>query len=314
MIRRLNLAQPSKKQEAFIHPRYWGNWLLVALLWCLAQLPFAVAMACGRGLGHLARGLMKSRQRVVLTNLKLCFPQMPEPERVQLMRETFTSFGQGVVAAAISWWGSDKYLKKLTYRVTGVEHLQACVATKQPAMLISPHLYTLEIGGRILSQYVPFGVFYQHQSSHFFDQFMRRKREAYFSHVIDRRNLKQFMRLVQQGELLSYAPDQDFGPINSVFAPFFNVPTATASSTARIAKRCQAKLMFFNCLITKHGFEVIISPVLEQFPTGDAVADATTINAKIEEVILTDKSNYMWLHKRFKTRPEGEKNVYAASQ
>lgn len=303
------MARKIDKKPSFAHPRYWGNWLVVGVLWCLGKLPFHWAMACGRGLGWLACRVMKSRQRVVLTNLQLCFPQLSVAARYELMQQTFAAFGQGIVGAAIAWWGCATYIKKLTH-ITGIEHLQHAVANKEPTVLIYPHLYTLEIVGRILSQYVPVSVMYQHQSSAFFDHLMLSKRAVYLEHVIDRRNIKQYVRLLQQGHLMSYAPDQDFGPTNSVFAPFFEVPTATATSTARIVGRCNAKVLFLNCVVTRQGFSVTVSPPITNFPTGDAVLDATTINANIEKIILTDISNYMWLHKRFKTRPEGAASVY----
>jgi KDO2-lipid IV(A) lauroyltransferase len=112
-----------------------------------------------------------------------------------------------------------------------------------------------------------------------------------------------------------YAPDQDFGPKHSVYAPFFNVPAATITATSRFAKLNDSPILMF----THHrchddsGYELELFPVIENFPSGDDVQDATRINQELEKGILKDPSQYMWVHRRFKTHPEGKNFLYRHS-
>lgn len=288
--------------------RFWRHWPILWVLWLVSKLPFSVAMALGKGLGLLAHGLMKSRRRIGLVNLALCFPKLSEAERVALMRENFICFGRGLISTTIAWWGSASRLKKLTLSVKGLEHIDPNKGT----MFINPHLYTVEIGGRMIADNIPFAAVYQRQSSEFFDLLIKQRRLQHFTQVIERSRLKSFMKALTQGENIAYLPDQDFGRKNSVFAPFFNVPTATATATARIAEKTQAQVVFIHATIDmqRKGFELTVTPALKDYPSGDPVADAARINHEIEKIIEPNIANYMWLHKRFKTRPDGMPSVY----
>ena len=299
-------------KSLFWQPRYWLGWFSIGILWSLAKLPYRVAMAVGVVLGYLGMWILSSRRRIVRVNLKLCFPDYSVQQRAKLLRATFRAFGQGVVEAAIAWWGSNAYVHKLTYRITGLSILQDAIAAGDNIILIAPHLYTLEIGGRILGQAIPIGIIYQAASSQFFDHLIRTKRFRFFNKLIERDNLKSFIKAVNNKERIIYLPDQDFGEHNSVFAPFFNVPTATATATARIVKMTKAKLIFIYCLRhqDKQQYEVVIEEPLQNFPSGDDLKDASTINQNIEEIVKLQPENYMWVHRRFKTRPAGESDVY----
>ncbi len=294
------------------HPRYWLGWLSIAILWGFAKLPYRMAMAAGVILGYLGMWLLSSKRHIVRVNLKLCFPEYSLKQREKLLRDTFKAFGKGVVEAAIAWWGSAAYVEKLSYRIKGLAILQKAIKDKENIILITPHLYTLEIGGRILGQAVPVGSVYQAASNQFFDRLIKTKRHQIFNKLIERDNLKSFLRAVKNKEMIIYLPDQDFGEKNSVFAPFFNVPTATATATARIAKMTEAKIIFIYCrrYEDRKQYEVVITEPLENFPTDDEIKDATIINQTIEEIIRLQPENYMWVHRRFKTRPAGEQSLY----
>ena len=296
----------------FWQPRYWLGWFSVGILWCLAKLPYRVAMGAGVVLGYLGMWLLSSRRHIVRVNLELCFPHYSVAQREKLLRDTFKSFGKGVVEAAIAWWGSDEYLHKLTYRITGLSILQNAIKAGDNIILIAPHLYTLEIGGRILGEAVSIGIVYQAASNQFFDHLIKTKRLSFFNKLIERDNLKSFLKAVKNKERIIYLPDQDFGEQNSVFAPFFKVPTATATATARIAKMTKAKMIFIYCLRhqDQQQYEVVIEEPLQNFPSDDELKDATIINENIEAVIKRQPENYMWVHRRFKTRPAGESDVY----
>lgn len=301
-----------KNSHRLWQPKYWLLWLLIALLWLIARLPLRWAMKFGAALGTLARWLMSSRVKVVLTNLRLCFPDKTDAEREVIMRQTFVNFGRGIIVAAIAWWSSKRRIERLTVAIEGLSVLQQCYQQKRGVILFLPHLFTIEICGRIVADKIPLDAVYQPQTSHFFDQLIKQARENHYHRLINRDILKQLLYALKQREIIIYLPDQDFGRSNSVFAPFFGVATATAKATLRLVKPDDVELVFMSCSYSEkdNGFVVKISQPLTPFPTGDAVADATTINQYIEQIVLQDISNYMWLHKRFKTRPEGEANVY----
>lgn len=173
------MRKRSSNNNVFWQPRYWLPWCGMGGLWLMAKLPYRVAMVLGNALGLLARKFWSSRRRIVLTNLALCFPHYSLKQRQQLMRLTFRALGRGLVEAAIAWWGSPQYLEKLTRGITGLSILTEKIKAKQNVLLVSPHLYTLEIGGRILGEALPVGIVYQASSSLFFAHLIKKKR-AFF--------------------------------------------------------------------------------------------------------------------------------------
>jgi len=298
--------------SVFWQPRYWLAWCGVAILWLIAKLPYRLAMRLGNCLGVLAMKLLPSRRRIILTNLALCFPHDSLQQRQRLMNLTFRALGRGLVEAAIAWWGSPHYIDRLTRGISGLSILEEKITAKENVLLISPHLSTLEIGGRILGKILPVGIVYQPSSSLFFAHLIKKKRAAFFVKQIEKKNLKSFIRVVKNNTPIIYLPDQDFGQRNSVFVPFFGVPTATATATRRIAQLTAAQVLFIYCLPNKDnkGYEVVIRDSLANFPSDDALQDANRINHCIEEIVKLHRENYMWMHRRFKTRPPGEVSVY----
>ena len=306
------VVKQSADNKIFWQPRYWLAWCGIAILWLVAKLPYRLAMISGNSLGLLTMKLLPSRRRIVLTNLALCFPHYSRQQCQQLMRLTFRALGRGLVEAAIAWWGSPRYIDKLTYNISGLSMLKEKIAAKQRVLLVSPHLYTLEIGGRIIGDALSVGIVYQVSSNLFFHHLIEKKRAAFFTQQIRRGNLKSFFKAIKNNLPIIYLPDQDFGPRNSIFASFFGVSTATATATARIAELTQAQVMFIYCLPRKdkRGYEVVIKEPLANFPSDDALQDANHINHCIEEIVKLQPENYMWVHRRFKTRPPGEEWVY----
>ena len=289
------------KQPSLAAPRYWGSWAGVAVLWLLAQLPLSAACAVGRGIGNLMFQVIRSRRRVVDINLALCFPQYSPEQRAALVKATFRSAGQGILESVWAWFASTRRLSRVPFRMSGIEYLRASDTTG--VLLLFPHLTTLEIAGRLTALHTPLSVVYQRASNPVFDRLIAHSRQRYYKQVINRANLRTFLHALQAKETVVYLPDQDFGRENSVFAPFFGVPTATATATARIVERTSVPLIVGSCVREtvdgRLGYSVVFTPITPPFPTGDAVADATAINREVERVALLQPENYFWLHKRF---------------
>ena len=299
------------KAGDYLAPRFWPMWIVIGLLRLVAVLPYSAAMGIGRMLGNLVYHLSRTRRAVVDTNLELCFPEKSRAEREQIKRETYRNFGVALIEMAICWWWSDRRLRPLV-EIRGKEHLDAVLAAGKGAILLSGHFTSLEIGGRLLSMYLPFQTIYRTQRNALFDSFLYTRRSSYLQRVVSRKDMRQLMRGIREGIPTWYAPDQDFRRERNVFAPFMGVPAATITAGSRLAEATGAAMLPYYPQRRRDGsgYLLIIGEPLENFPSGDEVADATAINASIGEFVRMDPGNYMWIHERFKTRPPGEAPIY----
>ncbi|MEO1751932.1 lipid A biosynthesis acyltransferase [Thiofaba sp. EF100] len=293
---------------AWLSPRQWPLAFGLGLLWLAAQLPLPLAQGFGRGLGLLAWAVLPSRRRIVRQNLALCFPALDEAERHRLERASFASAGMGLIEGGIAWWGR---AERLPVRYEGLEHLTAARAEGRGVLLLGAHFTALEMGGRLMALKVPMNTVYKAAKNPHFDAVMRARRARYFGELIANDNLRGMLKVLKEGGICWYGADQDFGPEASVFAPFFGVPTATLTLTSKIVERSQAKVVFIypERLPRAQGYVMHLVPVPE-IPSGDVVADATVYNALIERFARHRPADYFWLHRRFKTRPEGVSSPY----
>lgn len=298
---------------AFLHPRYWLLWLGLALLWLLTQLPYVFLLALGRGLGRIMLYLAGSRRHIVRRNLELCFPHLSEPEREQLLRENFASMGIAFFEMAMSWWWPKKRLSKLL-KVQGLEHLQAAQEQNQGVILMAIHFTTLEIGAALLGQRHTIDGMYRAHNNPVFDYVQRRGRERHNadSRAIEREDVRGMLKVLRQGRAIWYAPDQDYGPKQSLFVPLFGVPAATVTATSKFAKlgRAQVVPMTQTRLPHAQGYLIKIEPALSNFPGASDEEDCLRLNQWVEQAISQQPEQYLWAHRRFKTRPEGEAKLY----
>ncbi len=296
----------------YLAPRYWLTWLGLALLWLLGKLPFPLIMALGSAIGRLVYWLLPSRRHVVRTNLRLCFPALSDIEREQLVKRNFAATGIAALEGGLSWWGSERALRR-RYHIEGLEHIEAAKAAGKGVLLIGGHFVTLEMSGHLLAFHDDtVNPIYKPASNPLFNAVMVNSRKRLFDDLLENADMRTIIRALKKQKVVWYAPDQDFGRHSTVFAPFFGVPTATLTTTARLAKLSGAVLLPFYSQRTagNRGYEVKILPPLEGFPSGDDVADATRLNRVLEELIALAPEQYLWAHKRFKTRPAGEPHRY----
>lgn len=302
-------SEPSTLQ--LLAPRYWPTWLLLGLGWLAARLPYRVQMALGRVLGRLLFRLAGRRKRIAQINLELCFPELDATGQHDLLKRHFLSLGIGVVETAMSWWTPAARLQRL-YQLEGLEHLQAALARGKGVILLSAHFTTLEIGGRLLARKAPFHVLYRTHKNPVFERVMRRARERHFDKAIARDDMRGFLKSLKASMPVWYAPDQNYGKEHSVFVDFFGVPAATITATHRLAKISGAPVVpFFPLRLPgDSGYRLTLLPALDHFPTDDAVADTRRINALIEEAVRSAPEQYLWVHRRFKTRPGDAARFY----
>ncbi len=295
----------------FINPVYWFTWLGLGLLYLSTLLRYEQMLKLGTALGWLSYILMPSRRRITRTNIRLVFPQLDKKAITQLVKQSFYSASIAVLESAWAWWGSDDKIKPLL-RVEGVEHLEAARQLGKGVMLLGGHYTTLEISGRLLSYFCKAYPTYKRAHNDLFELYMTRGRRNIHKGVVRSTDMRSMIRLLKENEIVWYAPDQDFGMHVSVFAPFMGVQTATLTLTARLAARSGAAVVPYASqrLPGNKGYVLRFDPMLQNFPSNDDVLDATAVNAAIEKNVRLAPAQYLWGHRRFKTRPRGEPQLY----
>jgi KDO2-lipid IV(A) lauroyltransferase len=283
----------------------------VFIFWLIHFLPFRVIVAIGNGLGILLYPLAAERRRVGMINLGLCFPEMSDDARKKLVRDHFKMFCRGLIERSILWWSSAERINSLI-RVEGVEHFEAI--KDKPSILLTPHFVGMDAGGQWIAQHTDTVCMYANQKNRYLTELLLKKRARFRDqHLYSRQEgLRPILKGVRKGMPFVYPPDQDQGIKDGAFIPFFGVPAATMTSLPRIAQMTGAKIVpsITRLLPGGEGYVLTFYPAWENYPSGDDVADARRMNAFIEDRIREMPEQYFWLHKRFKTRPEGEARFY----
>ncbi len=297
----------------FLHPRFWLLWLGLGVLWLLVQLPYPVLLRLGRWLGALMYRFAGSRRHIARRNLELCFPELSVTEREYLLRQNFASTGIAFFEMAMSWWWPHKRLQRLVH-IDGLEHLQQASREEQGVILMAIHFTTLEIGAALLGQHHTIDGMYRAHKNPAFDYVQRKGRERHNADAIaiEREDVRTMIRHLRQGRAIWYAPDQDYGAKQSLFVPLFGVPAATVTATTSFARLGRARLITMRQtrLPRARGYLLQIEPAWQDFPGENEEQDCLRINQWVEQAIQAHPEQYLWSHRRFKTRPEGEAKVY----
>jgi KDO2-lipid IV(A) lauroyltransferase len=297
-------------QRSFFGPRYWFTWLSLGFLKLIAHLPMRVNFVLGRGLGWLFFHLIPSRKRIADTNIRLCFPELDESAREQMVRRIIESCGISIFESAMALWGPAKRLRSC-HSISGLEHLQAAKAAGRGVLLVGCHMTSLDICGRILALHTKFDVLYRQDPNPLLAYMLVKAREDFNGESIISVETRKLVRNLRAGRVVWYASDQDYGIKHSIFAPFFGIPAATVPGTGRFAKLGNAQVMMFSHYRESNGhYRIEISAPWGNFPTGDDIVDCAHANKMIESVIRKKPEQYLWVHRRFKTRPAGEPAFY----
>ncbi|HEY0210270.1 LpxL/LpxP family Kdo(2)-lipid IV(A) lauroyl/palmitoleoyl acyltransferase [Acerihabitans sp.] len=297
---------------SYMHPRYWLLWLGLGVLYLLVQLPYPLLLRLGGRMGLLSMRFLKRRVSIAKRNLELSFPAV-EPEQIRLkLADNFSSLGMGLMETGMAWFWSDRRIKKWI-DVVGLENLDAPSGEKNGVIVIGVHFMTLELHFRILGHCKPMTVMYRPHNSKIMELVQKWGRSRSGNSLVSRKKLVCMVHTLKRGGVVWFAPDQDNGPKGSVFVPFFGVDrTATTNGTFTIAKLARPKLV--SAVVIRKpdrmGYQLIISPELQNFPYDDSLAAANYVNRVIETEIMKAPGQYLWLHRRFKTRPMGEKSLY----
>lgn len=298
-------------KASFLSPRHWLAWVGTGVIWLIGRLPFPLWRALGRGLGRLTLLVRNQRRRVAERNIALCFPELDAAQQRALLDEYMRDIGMMLIEFCVGWMASDSAIRRIPVQVEGLEHIEAARARGQGILLVDGHFSHLELCGRMLAQRVGVAAMYRRMDSPVLDWVVLRARLHYIEAMIEREDLRDTVRLLREGGTLWYAPDQDMRGKQRIFAPFFGVPAATIPATHHLARLSGACVIpFFHRRLDDGSYALRVEAPLEGVPSDDVQADTTAVNAAIERMVREAPAQYLWLHKRFKTRPQGEPPVY----
>jgi KDO2-lipid IV(A) lauroyltransferase len=293
-----------------------GAHALLGLVWALHFLPMAWIDALGHGLGALLHRFGGARRRVALVNVALCLPELGAAAREALVREHFGWLGRSLIERAVLWHARPSRLKRLI-RIEG----DVGFASRHdgPVMWLVPHFLALEVAGaatqlfqdrRVMDVYTP-------QSNPVFDTALLRGRGRFGQAEFLRRDegARAMVRAIRRGLVFFNAPDMDFGLRDAAFVPFFGQPAATLLAPSRLARSLGMKVQPVVAEMRPggEGWVVRFLPPWEGWPSQDAEhaeADAAAMNRWIEAEVRRLPAQYFWVHKRFKSRPEGARSPY----
>ena len=292
-------------------PRTWPSWIGIGVLVALARLPWPLQRRLGRGLGFVLRGLLRTRRDVAARNLALCFPELDDGACKALLHAHFAALGIGVFEFARAWWGSIAPLRR-DVRIDGLEHLAATRADGRGVIVVSGHFTTLEVCGRLLCDHVPLAGMYRPYPQPAMEWAVLRGRARYAAAMFAKQDVRGVVRHLKRGGLLWYAPDQDPSRGDSVHVPFFGQPAHSLTSTHQLARLSGAAVVLFEHARMDDGsYHLRLWPAFEGFPSSDATADTARVMAGIETMVRHAPAQYLWIHRRFKRRPEGVADPYA---
>jgi Kdo2-lipid IVA lauroyltransferase/acyltransferase len=290
-----------------------GARILLATLWLLHWLPLGAQALLGRGLGVLLHAFAGTRRRIALRNIALCFPEQSQLQHERLARAHFRWLGRSIIERGLLWYASPERLRRLIH-VEGEVHLAE--QSERPVMWLVPHFMALDVAGAavLLFQKRRGISIYQEQSNSVMDAAIRRGRLRLGNAEIFPRDesAKALLRAIRRGDAFFNLPDMDFGERDAAFVPFFGIPAATLLAPSRLARALNMVVqpVLAETLPGGAGYRVRFMPAWTEFPTDDALADTAAMNRWIEAQIRAKPAQYLWVHKRFKTRPSGEPALY----
>ncbi|MFU2315661.1 kdo(2)-lipid IV(A) palmitoleoyltransferase [Rahnella sp. PCH160] len=297
---------------SFLHPRYWLTWFGLGVLFLLVQLPYPVLYRLGIWLGRTSMRFLKRRVSIARRNLQLCFPDLPAEQVEARIVSNFESLGMGLLETGMAWFWSDARVKRW-FDVTGLQNLKKAQENKQGVLVIGVHFMSLELGGRAMGLCQPMMAMYRPHNNKAMEFVQTWGRMRSNKAMLDRKDLRGMVHALKKGEAVWFAPDQDYGPRGSVFAPLFAVDQAATTSGTFMLARLAKPALVTVVLIRKpdgKGYELVIQPQLEDYPIDDEMAAAAYMNRVIEKEIMRAPDQYLWLHRRFKTRPAGAPSLY----
>lgn len=304
--------EPGEFYWAFLQPKYWGIWIAIVFLMILAILPWAIQHRLATVLGNIAFKRLKSRRKTTIRNLEVCFPEWSTEQVIENSRQVFIDQMIGVFETLNAWY-SPKWFKNRV-SIEGLEHIIQAQQQGKGVLLLGTHSTMLDAGGYLCAQFFEPDVVYRPQNNPLLDMLIYRCRATIYKAQIDHDDMRGLIRHLKDGDAIWYSPDQDFGLKQGVMAPFFGTPAATVTAHRRLLKISKAvaiPLYFYRDGDIKNPkYHVLIEPAVDPLPSEYELDDAIRVNKIIENQLRIAPTQYMWFHRRFKTRPQGYEKIY----
>ena len=294
----------------FIHPKYFSTWILILLMRVGVFIPFRLQVFLGKIIGKLIYPVMTELRKTAYSNISNCFPEKKQPQVTLLVKQHFEAIGISLFETANAYYASDRKIKKML-TINNEQHFTEALKKEGGIILLCSHFMPLMLGSRALLINHTIANIYRPQNNQLFDQVMVRGYVKNGAVMIKSTDTRSILKAINNSLPIWYAPDQDLGKNNSIFAPLFGIQTATTTATSRLAKNNNTRVIPYSFLRTKHGYEMSFDKPLKNYPSGDAIKDASKTNQILEKQILKNPEQYLWIHRRFKTRPDGEENFYS---
>ncbi|CCQ09925.1 Lipid A biosynthesis lauroyl acyltransferase [Pseudoalteromonas luteoviolacea B = ATCC 29581] len=298
---------------SYLAPKYWLTWFGVFILYFLSWLPQKVQFLLGKMLGKLVYRLLKKRRHIAEVNIKLCFPELSDQERTLLVKRNLEHTGIATFESSMAWWWPTWRVKRAMGSIKGIEHIDAAISNGKGVLLLVPHMLHLEMTGRILGLEKQGIGFYRPHNNPLMEFFMTRGRLRSNEFLIGKRDVKGLLKALKERKLCYYLPDQDYGRNRCEFVPFYAVKeTATTTGTLLFASSDNCETLSLTSRRDEKGkYHLEVLPALASFPSDNPKNDVTRVNQRIEQAIDLAPEQYMWVHRRFKTRPnESDPSFY----
>jgi lipid A biosynthesis lauroyl/palmitoleoyl acyltransferase len=297
---------------SLLHPKYFITWLGLGLFFVISLLPTPLRHGFGNKLGEIIYKRNGKRRNTVKTNLTIAFPDIDKKQRDDLALRHLQWYGCALIDYSVLFFASKKRLSKM-FEIRGQEHIDKALRDNRSVMILLAHSVMLEFAPAALgAQYDVFGS-YKNSKNAVLDWVIAKSRCRHVKYVISRdEGLRRLVKSLAPGKIMIFLPDEDLGEENAVFAPFFGKQKSTLTTTARIAKMAKAIALpafaYFDAVKSKYIIQIGLP--LDNYPSADAIVDATRLNQGLEKLIEQNPAQYMWLMKWYKTRPPGEKAIY----
>jgi lipid A biosynthesis lauroyl/palmitoleoyl acyltransferase len=293
----------------FFHPKYFPTWILVFLMRLSVFLPFSTQVFFGKIIGKFLYPIMSEFRKVAYINISNCFPEKRQSQVITMVKRNFEAVGISFFETANAYYASDSKIKK-TLTIENEYFFTNALKKEGGIILLCSHFMPLMLGSRALLIKHKIANVYRPQNNKMFDQIMVNGYQKNGAVMIKNTDTRSIVKALSNSLPIWYAPDQDLGINNSIFAPLFGIQTATASATARLAKNNNTQVIPYSFVRTDQGYKMTFQEPLDNYPSGDAFNDAKITNKILEKQILKNPEQYLWIHRRFKTRPEGESDIY----
>jgi lauroyl/myristoyl acyltransferase len=292
-----------KLELSTLSPSYLLTWLGTGFLYVLTLLPIKIQLFLGGQLGSILFFISPQRKNITQINLQLCFPEKTQIELEKMVKEVFKDIGKGLIETGIAWWKSDRFIDKLITKKTDFEHLDS---NNEGCLILLKHSTHAELDIRIISRLLRVGGMYKTQTNKVMNYLMIKARNKYLIGTVTNRQTRRGLKWLRNGLKFLYAADQDYGTKGSEFVPFFGIQAATITLPSDLFKK-GTRVYFFNVIRVNSSYEITLSEFSQQT---DKDGFLNEMNNFYQKAILETPTQYFWMHRRFKTRPEGEEGFY----